>query len=165
MSLFQCLGRTKGSVQVRGSCLCFVSMPVFTVRSCQRLAQPPSWKTTPCRLSATAYSIYSQLPSILEAVPPSETPRRAMPWWQVPTYYGRQAFVWHVSYLEWFETRRCFVGIVSQTLLLEYGIRRVKVNEDVLKLNGTHQLLVYADDVNILGGSVHIIKKNTEALI
>jgi hypothetical protein len=27
-------------------------------------AQPPSWRTTPFRLSATAYSIYSQLPSI-----------------------------------------------------------------------------------------------------
>jgi hypothetical protein len=34
-----------------------------------------------------------------------------------------------------------------------------------LKLNGTHQLLVYADDVNILGGSVHAIKKNTAALV
>jgi hypothetical protein len=34
-----------------------------------------------------------------------------------------------------------------------------------LKLIGTHQLPVYADDVNILGGSVHIIKKNTEALL
>jgi len=34
-----------------------------------------------------------------------------------------------------------------------------------LKLNGTHQLLVYADDVNILGGSVHTIKKNAEALV
>jgi hypothetical protein len=34
-----------------------------------------------------------------------------------------------------------------------------------LKLNGTHQLLVYADYVNILGGSVHAVKKNTEALI
>jgi len=28
-----------------------------------------------------------------------------------------------------------------------------------LKLNGTHQLLVYADDVNILGGSVHTVKE------
>jgi hypothetical protein len=28
-----------------------------------------------------------------------------------------------------------------------------------LKLNGTHQLLVYADDVNLLGDNVHIIKK------
>jgi hypothetical protein len=34
-----------------------------------------------------------------------------------------------------------------------------------LKLNGTHQLLVYADDVNLLEDSVGIIKKNTETLI
>ena len=34
-----------------------------------------------------------------------------------------------------------------------------------MKLNGTHHLLVYADDVNILGGSVHAIKKNTETLV
>jgi hypothetical protein len=34
-----------------------------------------------------------------------------------------------------------------------------------LKLNGTHQLLVYADDVNMLGGSIHTIKENREALI
>jgi hypothetical protein len=34
-----------------------------------------------------------------------------------------------------------------------------------LPLNGTHQLLVYADDVNILGGSAHTIKKNAEALV
>jgi hypothetical protein len=48
---------------------------------------------------------------------------------------------------------------------LEYVIRRVQANQDGLKLNGTHQLLVYADDVNILGGSVHAIRKNTEALV
>ena len=34
-----------------------------------------------------------------------------------------------------------------------------------MKLNGTHQLLAYADDVNILGGSVHTVKENAEALI
>ena len=33
-----------------------------------------------------------------------------------------------------------------------------------MKLNGTHQLLVYAD-VNILGGSVHAMKENAETLI
>jgi hypothetical protein len=48
---------------------------------------------------------------------------------------------------------------------LEYAIRRVQANQKGLKLNGTHQLLVYADDVNILGGSVHAIRKNTEALV
>ena len=34
-----------------------------------------------------------------------------------------------------------------------------------LKLNGTHQLLVYADDGNILGGSVHTVKEKVEAMI
>jgi hypothetical protein len=48
---------------------------------------------------------------------------------------------------------------------LEYAIRRVQVNQDGLKLNGTHQRLVYVNDFNILGGSVHIIKENAEALI
>ena len=42
---------------------------------------------------------------------------------------------------------------------LEYAIRRVQVNQDGLKLNGTHQLLAYADDVNILAGSIHTLKK------
>ena len=37
--------------------------------------------------------------------------------------------------------------------------------QDGLKLNGTHQLLVYADDVNMLVGSVCTMKKNTEALV
>jgi hypothetical protein len=48
---------------------------------------------------------------------------------------------------------------------LEYAIRRVQANQEDLELCGTHQLVVYGDDVNILGGSVHAIKTNTEALV
>ena len=48
---------------------------------------------------------------------------------------------------------------------LEYAIKKVQVNQDGLKLNGTHQLLAYADDVNILGGSAHTVKENAEALL
>jgi hypothetical protein len=34
-----------------------------------------------------------------------------------------------------------------------------------LKLNGTHQLLAYANDVNLLGDNTDTINKNTETLI
>ena len=50
-------------------------------------------------------------------------------------------------------------------IALEYAIRRIQVNQDGLKLNGTHQLLVYADDVNILRRCVQVAMKNTDALV
>jgi hypothetical protein len=50
--------------------------------------------------------------------------------------------------------RHCF-----STLLLEYAIGRVQVNQDGLKLNGIHQLLFYANAVNVLGGSVRASKE------
>jgi hypothetical protein len=42
---------------------------------------------------------------------------------------------------------------------------RVQENRAGLKLNGTHQLLAYADDVNLLGDNIDTINKNTGILI
>jgi hypothetical protein len=44
------------------------------------------------------------------------------------------------------------------------AIRKVQENQVGLKLNGTHQLLAYADDVNLMGDEVDI-NKYTETLI
>ena len=82
------LSCTKGSVQIRG--LVNVSQHdtflKWGVISTSPI--PPSWRTTPCRLSATASLMYSQLPSILEAVSPPATWGRAVPLWQGHSYHG-----------------------------------------------------------------------------
>jgi len=49
--------------------------------------------------------------------------------------------------------------------VLDFTTRRVQLHQDGWILNGTHQFLVYADDVNMLSTSIHTIKKNTEALV
>jgi hypothetical protein len=46
-----------------------------------------------------------------------------------------------------------------------YVFKGVQIHQDGLKINGTHQLLFYAHDVNMLGGSVYTTKENTEALV
>jgi len=58
-----------------------------------------------------------------------------------------------------------YISFLPCNFALEYAIRRVQVNQDGLKLKGTHQFLAYADDINILGGSIHTLKENTETLV
>jgi hypothetical protein len=48
---------------------------------------------------------------------------------------------------------------------LEYAIRKVQEEQVGLKLNGTYELLAYADDLNLLGDNIDTIKKNVETLI
>jgi hypothetical protein len=48
---------------------------------------------------------------------------------------------------------------------LEYAIRKDQENQVGLKLNGTYQLLVYADVVHLLGDNIDTINKITETLI
>ena len=60
--------------------------------------------------------------------------------------------------------RRCFVAIAYQ-LCFRVHHYEGSGKRGCLKLNGTYQLLIYVDDVNILEGRVHTVKKNTEALV
>jgi hypothetical protein len=48
---------------------------------------------------------------------------------------------------------------------LEYAIRKDQENQVGLELNETHQLLVYADDVNLLGDDIDTIRENTVSVI
>jgi hypothetical protein len=48
--------------------------------------------------------------------------------------------------------------------VFEHVIRKVQETRAGLKLNGTHQLLAYADDVNPLGDNIDTINRNTETL-
>jgi hypothetical protein len=64
----------------------------------------------------------------------------------------------------WSETRRCFIANVFQ-FVLKYAIKKVQESREGLELNGTHYLLVYADDVNKLGVNINTKNKNKEALL
>jgi hypothetical protein len=58
--------------------------------------------------------------------------------------------------------KRDVLWLLFLNIALEYAIRKAQENQVEIKLNGTHQLLIYADDVNLLGDNIDTIKKNTE---
>ena len=51
------------------------------------------------------------------------------------------------------------------TTAREYDIRRVQEKRIGLELNGKHQLLVYAGDVNMLGENLQTVRENAEIFI
>jgi hypothetical protein len=65
------------------------------------------------------------------------------------------------NYLE----QRDALSSLNFNFALDYAIRKIRRNQVRLKWNGTHKLLAYADDVNLLGDKIDTIKKNTGTLI
>jgi hypothetical protein len=61
--------------------------------------------------------------------------------------------------------QRDALSLLLFNFALEYAISKVQDNQVGLKLNGIHQLLAYADDVNLLGDNIDTINKNTDTLI
>jgi hypothetical protein len=47
---------------------------------------------------------------------------------------------------------------------LQYAVRKVTVQQVKLKLHGTYQFLVYADDLNLLRNIINTTRRNTETL-
>jgi hypothetical protein len=53
----------------------------------------------------------------------------------------------------------------QEVLRRTYMVQKVQENQVGLEMNGTHQLLIFADDINLLGDSINIIKENIETLL
>jgi hypothetical protein len=74
----------------------------------------------------------------------------------------RWTSVWRISYLEWSETRRCFIAVAFK---FYFGISHQKGPSKLGKLNGIHQLLVHTNDFNILADNRNTMRRNREALL
>jgi hypothetical protein len=48
---------------------------------------------------------------------------------------------------------------------LEYAIQNVRINQEGLKLNGTYQLPIYANCVNLWSEIMHTVMRSTEDFI
>jgi hypothetical protein len=55
------------------------------------------------------------------------------------------------------------LSTLLSNFILEHAIGRVQENQEGLKLNGTHQLLAYADDINVVGENVDTVQKKNRS--
>jgi len=65
-----------------------------------------------------------------------------------------------VSYQEWFKEGDALISLLFN-FALKYALRKVKANHKLLQFNGTHQVVIYADDVKLRGQSTHTISFNS----
>jgi hypothetical protein len=82
-----------------------------------------------------------------------------------PTAESGSADIYLMSPVRMFMNQGAALLPRSFNSAVEYAFQKVQVNQDGLKLNGIHQLLVYADDVNTMGGNIYMTKKNKETLL
>ena len=104
--------------------------------------------------------------TILNIIQHSQNPREVKNWIIITETYSKARVGKYLSHMFPIRSGLKQGDALSPLIFnfaLEYAIRRIQANQEDLKLNGTHQLLVYADGVNILGGRTHAIKKNTQA--
>ena len=59
----------------------------------------------------------------------------------------------------------CQLNFVFFLLILEYAIRKVQETSLGMDMNGTHQVLAYADDVNLIGDDIRTIERNADVLL
>jgi hypothetical protein len=83
----------------------------------------------------------------------------------VHTNFGEPMKLFRHYAFSYLGTQHFFAEPSLRNAALECAIKRVHGNQEGLKLNVTHRLLVYADHVNIWGGSIHAIRKYTKALV
>jgi hypothetical protein len=106
------------------------------------LATCPTFKVraTPFRLSAAVYSIYLQLPAILEATSPSRTWGHAMLWWQEPTYHGI------------FDSFQCEICSVISSIRIHFYLHKTNIKP----VRSAKSQRLYFEDVSSLWLSCYI---------